>query len=165
MGTNILDETRVMNSARRLVRALAGSARTVETESGISGAQLFVLRSLDASELPVSINELAELTLTHQSTVSGVVSRLVGRRLVKRSRSLTDARRVELVITTRGRKLLSDAPPTVQSLLVDGLARMSRLERATLASSLECWLDASGVESGDTTMFLEKEPSDARKRP
>ena len=151
------DGTRALDALRHFVRALAGSSRTVEAGTGISGAQLFVLRTLSEQTHPVSVNDLAELTLTHQSTVSGVVTRLVDQALVKRTRAVGDARRVELVITARGRTLLGKAPPTVQTQLVEGIARLSAAQRRTLADALEAWLDAAGIDSGTVVMFHEND--------
>src|SRR3954463_8082348 len=106
--------TTVMDSLRALVRALRISTRAVEKEIGISGAQLFVLQQLLDSPAR-SVNDLAERTSTHQSSVSTVVSRLVDRGLVRREPSADDARRMEISITDRGRRLLDTAPRTAQS--------------------------------------------------
>ncbi len=159
MGTHTSsrsDGARALDALRHLVRALAGSSRTVEAGTGISGAQLFVLRTLSEQTHPISVNDLADLTLTHQSTVSGVVARLVDQALVKRSRAAGDARRVELVITAEGRALLADAPPTVQTQLVAGISRLSAAQRRSLADALEAWLDAAGIENGTVVMFHER---------
>ncbi len=159
MGTNTIPATRVMTAARRLVRALSGSARAVEGSTGISGAQLFLLRTLANSSAAISINELGEQTLTHQSTVSGVVSRLVERKLVRRTRATDDARRSDVAITARGRALLKAAPPTVQTQLVNGLAHMTATQRETLANALEIWLAAAGLANESAGMFHEIEDS------
>ena len=155
MGTNTNAATRAMDAARRLVRALSGSARAVHARSGISGAQLFVLRQLAGAGAPLGINDLAELTLTHQSTVSGVVTRLVERRLVTRTPSPEDARRAVVSLTARGRALLDAAPPTVQTQLVDGLARLDATQRAALADALEAWLEAAGIADHPAHLFFE----------
>ena len=155
MGTNTNAAARAMDAARRLVRALAGSARAVQARSGISGAQLFILRQLAGAGRPLSINELAVLTLTHQSTVSGVVTRLVERRLVTRAPSPDDARRSAVALTAQGRTLLAAAPPTVQTQLVDGLARLAPARRAALADALEAWLEAAGIGDQPAQLFFE----------
>src|SRR3954454_6799254 len=89
----------VMDSIRRIVRLLRVSARVSERTVGISGAQLFVLQQL-ADAGPCSIKELAERTLTHQSSVSVVVSRLIERGLVSRRASESDGRRAEVTLTS-----------------------------------------------------------------
>lgn len=152
-----------MTAARRLVRALAGSARAVETNTGISGAQLFVLRTLAGCSTAISVNELAERTLTHQSTVSGVLTRLVERKFVRRTRAADDARRSDVAITARGRALLEAAPPSVQSQLIIGLARMTVSERDALADAMETWLSAAGLAETSAAMFLERDDEAAGK--
>src|SRR6516165_4152555 len=88
----------VMDSLRRIVRGLRLSARDAERSAGISGAQLFVLQSL-AEERASSLNDLADRTLTDQSSVSVVVKRLTDRKLVARKAAADDARRIELSLT------------------------------------------------------------------
>src|SRR6476619_1631484 len=62
---------RSMNAVRSIVRALRINTRAIELKMGISLAQLFVLQQL--AERPAdSLNELADRTATHQSSVSVV---------------------------------------------------------------------------------------------
>jgi MarR family transcriptional regulator, lower aerobic nicotinate degradation pathway regulator len=74
-----------LDAIRKLIRALGDSARMAQGRTGITGAQLFVLRMLAAQPAGLSINELADRTMTHQSSVSVVVSRLAARGLVARA--------------------------------------------------------------------------------
>lgn len=63
---------RVVDALRSIVQSLRISGRLVEQQVGISSAQLYILEEL--AERPAqSINELAERTFTHQSSVSMVV--------------------------------------------------------------------------------------------
>ena len=61
-----------MNAVRSIVRALRMNTREIESKIGMSLAQLFVLQVL-ADRPARSLNELAERTATHQSSVSVVV--------------------------------------------------------------------------------------------
>src|SRR5579885_3483446 len=136
---------RSMNAVRSIVRAQRINTRAVELKLGISLAQLFVLQQL--VEKPAdSLNELAERTATHQSSVSVVVRRLVDRGLVTRVASPADRRRVQIALTPAGEAVLRGAPPTVQSDLMHGMSRMSPEQRATLAELLEVWLLASSID-------------------
>src|ERR1051326_2091453 len=106
------DTARAMNAIRSVVRALRLNTRSIEGKLGISLAQLFVLQQL--TERPAdSLNELAERTATHQSSVSVVVRRLGERGLVSRTSSSSDRRRIEIAVTPAGRALLEDAPTTI----------------------------------------------------
>ena len=149
---------RSMNAVRSIVRALRINTRAVELRMGISLAQLFVLQQL--SERPAqSLNELAERTATHQSSVSVVVRRLVERGLASRTPSSTDKRRIEIDVTQAGRDLLAGAPVTVSMQLMDALERMSREDRDTLADLLERWLREANVDIATPPMMGEEEDS------
>jgi DNA-binding MarR family transcriptional regulator len=151
------DTARAMNAIRSIVRALRLNTRSIEGKLGISLAQLFVLQQL--AEKPAdSLNELAERTATHQSSVSVVVRRLVERGLVTRDASQTDRRRVQIALTATGQNTLRGAPPTVQSDLMHGMSRMSPEKRAILAELLETWVLASGIDLAAPPMMFEDEP-------
>lgn len=148
------DTTAVFNDLRRIVRALRESSRAAERQLGVTSAQLFVLRALAGTQAR-SLNELAARTHTHQSTVSVVVKRLVARRLVRRSPSALDRRRIELSVTERGRTLLKRAPLAAQDVLIDGLDRLTDRERDALATTLRRLVAAMGLRTATPTMFFE----------
>jgi DNA-binding MarR family transcriptional regulator len=152
---------RVMNGLRRVVRALSASARALPESGGVSGAQLFVLRQI-ANAPGASVRELAERTLTGQSTVSEVVSRLVDRGLVERGTSARDARQTVLTLTTKGRRATARSETTAQERLAAALDTLPADERETLAWGFERWLAAAGLAETPATMFFERE---ARSRP
>jgi len=145
-----------MDALRTLVRALRVSTLAVERETGISGAQLFVLRQL-AGAPARSVNELAERTRTHQSSVSTVVSRLVARGLAARAPSGDDARRMEVRITDAGRELLLGASPPLQSRMVDALARLPAAQVEALAGGLAALAREMGIEELPASFFYEDE--------
>jgi DNA-binding MarR family transcriptional regulator len=153
-GTDDADVAQVFNSLRRLVHALHNSSRDTERRLGVTGAQLFVLTQLRATP-SISINALAERTMTHQSTVSVVVRRLVRRKLVKKVRSVDDARRVELTLTPAGIALLRRAPESVQVRLARAIESIEPTERQILARGLHHLVRTIGVDTGVTPMFFE----------
>ena len=144
----------VIDAMGRIVEALRASSRTAERRLGVSGAQLFVLRKL-AESPAASLNELAARTFTHQSSVSVVVSRLVARRLVRRTVSPADARRMTISLTSAGRALLHRAPAQAHTRLVAALERLPASERRALAQGLEDLLRETGFAGEASTMFLE----------
>jgi DNA-binding MarR family transcriptional regulator len=148
------DMTTVMDSLRALVRALRISTRAVEKEIGISGAQLFVLQQLETGPAR-SVNHLAELTSTHQSSVSTVVSRLVERGLARREPSSEDGRRMEISITEQGRQLLGAATRTAQWRMQEAMLRMGAERTRTLAEGVEALVRESGFLQLPAPMFFE----------
>jgi len=145
-----------MNGLRRVVRDLRLSARGAERSAGISGAQLFVLQAL-SQEPASSLNELAERTLTDQSSVSVVVKRLADRKLVARRPSSDDARRLELSVTSAGKRLLSRCPEPTQARLLDALARLSPGELTHLTAGLAALVREMGIEHAPPRMLFDDE--------
>ncbi len=147
--------TTAMNAVRAIVRALRVSSRMIEGRMGISGAQLFVMQQL-ADRPAHSMNELADRTATHQSSVSVVVRRLVDHGYVSRTTADSDRRRVELALTDKGREVLAGAPTTVQVKLLRGARALGAAERKTLAHLLEAWVRAAGIEDAAPPLLGEE---------
>jgi len=150
------DARAILDSIRKIVQVLRVASRAAEKGVGLSGAQLFVLQQL-AERSASSLNELAERTATHQSSVSVVVRRLVERGLVSRTASSADKRRIEIDLTPSGRELLTDAPTTITMQLINGLAHMAPDEQTELADLLENWLRASKIDLASPPMIGEFE--------
>jgi DNA-binding MarR family transcriptional regulator len=147
------DVRRVLDSVRRVVRVLRLGSRAAEKQVGLSSAQLFVLQKL-AEARGLSVNELAERTHTHQSSVSVVVQRLADRGLVARVRSAKDARQMRISVTPSGRAALRGAPEVSQNRIIDALRRMPAPRRRQLAISLQALVDLLGVDKGQPAAML-----------
>jgi DNA-binding MarR family transcriptional regulator len=147
------EKQEIFDAIRRLVEALRQSTREAEKGLGISGAQLFVLQKLSA-ESGLALQELAERTFTHQSSVSVVVSRLEERGLVERRRSESDGRRTEVHLTRRGGALLQQAPSPLQERLREAIEGFTERDRRQLARLLTR-LNAEAGIVGPASLFFE----------
>lgn len=154
--------TALLDDFRRIVQVLRSSSRAAEQRVGLSGAQLFVLKTLSA-EHPLSMNDLAARTRTHQSTVSVVVKRLVASKLVRSTVSSVDARRVALHPTAAGLARLKRAPQAAQEQLVAGLERMPAGDRRALARCLRQLVEEMRLDEQPPVMFFEERRPVARK--
>jgi len=146
----------VLDSLRRIVRALRVTSHSVERELGVTGAQLFVLREL-AAEPGCSIRRLSARTLTDPSSVSVVVSRLEKRGLIARRPDAADARRTELSLTARGTRLLSRAGEPFQLHLVRVLRALPAARVRRLATDLAIVVRDVGADQGAAPMFFNDE--------
>lgn len=152
-----------LDALRRIVRALGISARTAERSAGVTGAQLFVLQQLQEARAH-SLNDLANRTFTHQSTVSVVADRLVSRGLVARTRSAADARQVELSLTPAGRAALRRAPAPVQSRLIAALDALPNRECLALGHTLGTLVRHMKLTGGPPGMFFDDPDGKPRSR-
>jgi DNA-binding MarR family transcriptional regulator len=151
-----------VNALRRIVQAVRAASVGAEQQTGLSGAQLFVLQQL--AEAPAeSLNELAARTLTHQSSVSVVVSRLVRRGLVTRARAERDRRRRVIELTATGRAVMRTAPETFQVQLINVLESMQPRERRTVGRALELLVQRLGLEREPAGMLMEPETRGERR--
>ena len=148
----------VLNSLRQIVRSLRVSSRAAEQRVGLSGAQLFVLSCL-ARQSPCSVNELSAHTATDQSSVSVVVSRLVALGHVRRVKSKTDRRSVELSLTRSGRALLESAPEAAQDRLLASLSQLKKAELVTLSRLLVKVVEGADVAEQIPSLFFEEGPT------
>ena len=166
MGANITRQAAaqdILDSLRRIVQVLRESSRRAERQLGISGAQLFVLEKL--AEAPSqSLNQLANRTRTHQSSASIVVARLVDRGLVTRRRASADGRRLELVLTPRGRRMIGRTPGVAQARLIQAIEDLPARSQRDLASLLRRIAGGLDALERRPRMFFDDDRKGARLR-
>ena len=153
----------VMNAIRTLVAALSQSARAVERDTGVTNAQLFVLREL-AEHAPLSINDIAARAMTLQSTASLLVTRLVSLGLVRRTADENDARRALITLTARGRRIVEQAPEPPTALVLRALRKLPSRTRSRLDDALAQLLGAMGLASPASPPLFERAAARSRAR-
>jgi DNA-binding MarR family transcriptional regulator len=129
------EKTVIVDSIRAIAQELRAAGRPADDELGITAAQVDVLRAIAAGS-PCSINDIAERTFTHQSTVSSIVARLAQAGLISRAPSRDDGRRQAITLTQAGKRGLRQAPVSSEERLLAALRGMSRDELRRLASFL-----------------------------
>lgn len=125
-----------LDGLRRIVQALRTDGRPVQgRRSHLPSAQLFALQQIGENP-SATVNDLAALTFTHQSSVSVVVQRLVERGLVRKVTARDDRRRQRLALTASGRRMLERAPVAVPERLIAAINALPTEDRKVLARSL-----------------------------
>ena len=123
-----------LDAFRQIVQALRAD-RAGQHRAGLSSAQLFALQQI-AEHPDASINDVAALTCTHQSSVSVVIQRLVRQRLVAKVAASDDRRRQRLALTAKGRRALHRAPAAVQEHLIAAISALPAADCRAFARSL-----------------------------
>lgn len=157
MGSQASAAASVLVALRKIVRHLRVTDRRAEAASGASAAQLFVLSALYA-EPARSLGELAERTLTDQSSVSTVVAKLVDKKLVVRKADAHDRRRIVLRLTAAGERVVRAAPRLPQASIVELIRAMPAKRRDELVRSLQSLVDAIGASEVPARMLFDDEP-------
>jgi DNA-binding MarR family transcriptional regulator len=102
---------------------------------GLTGPQLTVLKLLEGVG-DLSLSALSEHIRRRNSTVTGIVDRMVAAGLVVRSRSDLDRRVIHIRLTPEGRRLARETPVRPMAVFQEALASLTRTERADLARVL-----------------------------
>lgn len=155
------DSQRILDCIRRLVRYIRINDRASQTQVGLSGAQLFVLHELEETPA-LSLSELALRTMTDQSSVSVVVTRLVDAGFVSRDRDAVDARRLVLTLTKSGRAVLQRAPTPPQEGVIEACDRIQAADRKRLAELFTRLIEELG-EAGGTPPMMEFDETAAKR--
>ena len=160
------DVRAALDALRRIIQVLRLAAPEASRRGNLSSAQLFALQQI-AEHPGASVNDIAALTFTHQSSVSVVIQRLVVRGLVAKVAVAEDRRRQRLDVTARGRRALADTPVAVQERLIGAIAGLASAKRRALAAALAAV--ARAVTPSDAgahpPMLLEENGRRARSRP
>lgn len=146
-----------LDALRRVLRALRVAARETLATSGLSAAQLYVLRAL-ADDADASLSQLAARTMTDRTSVKAVVDRLVAGGLVTKRTSMEDRRRAAVRITPRGRTVLRGAPRPPTALLIEGLERLDPGDLRRLARGLRALTQAMRIDGERAGMLFEDLP-------
>ena len=128
--------------ARDLVRAVADVVSLLEPrllrlwkETGMTLGQRRVLRQL--REGPRSAGAVAEALDIAAPTLTRQLSKLESRGLIARTTDTADRRKVFVVLTSSGRRMLADHRVFSGSAVAEAARRLPAGERATLVAGLE----------------------------
>ena len=145
--SSISDE--VLISLRRLIRAIDLHSRYLSKHFGLTGPQLIILRELSQAE-GMSLGEVAASVSLSQATVTGITDRLEKRRLITKTKSEIDRRRVVIQPTEACRRLLAQAPPPIQESFLNQFGKLKDWEQSMILSSLQRlvqMVDAKGINA------------------
>lgn len=109
---------------------------------GLTPPQFFVLRSLALHGKHPTMTALADDTLQHCATLTGVVDRLVRMGLVTRRRDEHDRRQVLVELTSAGREALAKVRQNREDHMRETLSHMLPQEAAELLRLLQVYLEA-----------------------
>jgi MarR family transcriptional regulator, lower aerobic nicotinate degradation pathway regulator len=143
---------------RTLIASLSRSARAIAADTGVTNAQLFLLRQI-GSDGGLSVNQLAEMVHARQNTVSAVLRHLARDGWVEKSVSPTDGRRAVIRLSPAGRRLLRRAPAAPTEQLLAALQSLDPRHRRALTEGLRALVSELELEPDQAPLLFE----DARK--
>jgi DNA-binding MarR family transcriptional regulator len=98
--------------------------------------QFYTLLSLEQAD-EMKMSDLAEATQQSAASLTGVVDRLVDKQLVERSRPQKDRRQVVVLVTQRGRELITEIRQDRRDRMQAALTQLSEAEIELLLHLLD----------------------------
>ena len=126
----------VLASIRKLIRASDVYSSKVRQLSGLTSAQLLLLRAVDSNP-SASLGELARKICLSQATTSTILKRLESAGFTYKTKSETDRRRSQVFLTESGAEALARAPKPLDQEFLDRFASLKSYEQSAIVSSLQ----------------------------
>ena len=152
-GPEAEDVTAIVQSLRRMIRAIELYSQDVQRNFGLTGPQLWTLKIL-LRDGPVTPNQLAVALAVDQSSVSSLLRRLEAKGLISRTRMAEDQRSVRIELTSPGRDLALRAPEAAQGRLLHGLNDMAPSRVRALRRSIETLVNAMEATNLEAKFFF-----------
>ena len=145
---------------RRILRATELNARALARETGLTTAQLLVLKAIagDSDHTPKAI---AGETGVSQATITALINKLETKGLARRERSERDRRQVRVRITDAGEQALADAPDPLHDRFVKDFESLPDWERSMILAALERVASLLKAEGLDVPPVLDSPAIDA----
>ena len=148
--------TEIMQSLRRIFKAIQDYSYDVSDKFGTTGPQLWALKTISQNE-SLSLGELGRRMYLHPSTITGLIDRLEKKGLVERDRDQTDRRVIKLRLTSKGKGLVKRAPNPIQGKMIYGLRKLKRKELNSIHHSVQKLVEVMEVQDVKATFFFDQE--------
>ena len=145
-----------MQSLRRIFKALQDYSQEVSSSFGITGPQLWALKTLSRHD-GLALGDLSRQMYLHPSTITGVIDRLERKGYVARDRDRNDRRVVKVKLTPGGEELVAKAPNPVQGKMIYGLRKMKKSELTVIYESVRKLAEIAEAENVKATFFFDQE--------
>lgn len=146
----------IMQSLRRIFKAIQDYSHEVSSKFGITGPQLWALKTISQNE-SLSLRDLSERMYLHPSTITGVIDRLEKKGYVTRKRDQVDRRVIYVQLSAEGRRLARRAPNPAQGKMIYGLKNLKKRDLNLIYYSVRKLVEIMEAENVKVTFFFDQE--------
>lgn len=125
----------IVDSIRRLVRAVYLDSQKMSKKYGLTGPQSSVLRNL-VNDGPMSSADLSRMLYVTPSNITGIIDRLEKKGLVKRTKKQGDRRVALISLTESGQQLGKSIPDPIINLFISELGDLEPEHLKLLAGAM-----------------------------
>jgi DNA-binding MarR family transcriptional regulator len=146
----------IMQSLRRIFKAIQDYSYEVYGQFGITGPQLWVLKTISKNK-SLPLGEISKKMYLHPSTITGLIDRLEKKGYVERERDQKDRRVVNILLTPEGQGLIKRAPHPIQGKMIYGLMRLNKEGLNTIHDSFKKLVKIMEAQNVKTPFFFDQE--------
>ncbi len=147
-------ELRILQSLRRIIRAVDIHSNKLANLHNITGPQLWCLLAV-REHGPLTSKNLSKEVYLSPSTVVGIIDRLEKKALIVRDRNIQDRRQVYISITSKGEKLVTDTPSLLQDTFARALLALPEAEQISITMALEKLTELMEAQQIEAAPILE----------
>lgn len=146
--------SKIMQSLRRIFKAIKDYSHKVLKKYGITGPQLWVLKTISLSGSP-SLGDLGRKMYLRPSTITGLIDVLERKGDVVRLRDQEDRRVVKVKLTPKGKRLARRTPNPVQGKMIYGLRGLKKEELNLIYNSVQKLVEIMEAQNAKATFFFD----------
>ncbi len=146
----------IMQSLRRIFKAIQDYSHEVSKNYGITGPQLWVIKNISLDGR-LSLSDLGKRMYLKPSTITGLTDTLEQRGYVVRVRDQEDRRVVKIQLTPKGRRLAERAPNPAQGKMIYGLTKLKSSELNLIFNSVQKLAEIMEAQNIRVTFFFDQE--------
>ncbi len=149
--SNLSEE--ILIALRRVIRAIDQHSRKLVQSHGLTGPQALILNEI-VRHGSITGSQLAKNVSLSQATVTDIVKRLEQKNLLLKRQDDVDKRKLHLLATDQGQKLIMMSVPLLQESFEHKLSALKDWERTQLLASLQRIAEMMNAEDLDAAPLL-----------
>jgi len=146
----------IMQSLRRIFKAIQDYSHEVSKNYGITGPQLWVIKTISLNG-KLSLGDLGKGMYLQPSTITGLIDALEQKGYVARVRDQGDRRVVKIQLTPKGQRLAKRAPNPAQGKMIYGLTKLKGRELNLIFNSVQKLAGIMEAQNIKVTFFFDQE--------
>ncbi len=138
---------------RKIIQAIDQHSTQLKKQFGLTGPQLIILQTVVENEL-ISVTQLSKDVSLSQATVTNITKRLENQGYLERNKNTTDKRRINLMVTEKGKSILEKVPPLLQKQFTSKFSELEDWEQLMIESAFNRVVLMMAAENIDASPIM-----------
>ena len=138
---------------RKIIQAIDQHSTQLKKNFGLTGPQLIILQTVVDNEL-ISVTQLSKIVSLSQATTTNITKRLENQGYLERNTNNTDKRKINLMVTEKGKVILEKVPPLLQEKFVSKFSTLEDWEQQMIESAFNRVVSMMAAEEIDASPIM-----------